>query len=170
MCSLLGRLAPVAGGHGGDGEGTKVFVLPDFMAMLSDPGAFTKGAEKRDEAMKGLGIEQTDAKAEAKKKEEEERKKRGILGVRTRVRAPSYFFFPGPNYLILTRRHFSLADPTRLIPCPRHWLLFSKPGSYELRTLDPFFCSFFFVFCFLFFVFFFFFFLQPQFLRSRSTD
>ncbi|XP_008206467.2 1-phosphatidylinositol 4,5-bisphosphate phosphodiesterase isoform X1 [Nasonia vitripennis] len=49
----------------------------DFMAMLSDPGAFTKGAEKRDEAMKGLGIEQTDAKTEEKKKkEEEERKKR----------------------------------------------------------------------------------------------
>ena len=54
-------------------------VLSDFMAMLSDPGAFTKGAEKRDEAMKGLGIEQTDAKADAKKKEEEERKKRGII-------------------------------------------------------------------------------------------
>ena len=47
------------------------------MAMLSDPGAFGKGAEKRDEAMKGLGIEKTDPKAEAKKKEEEERKRKG---------------------------------------------------------------------------------------------
>lgn len=48
------------------------------MAMLSDPGAFSKGAEKRDDAMRGLGIEQTDAKAEEKrKKEDEERKKKG---------------------------------------------------------------------------------------------
>lgn len=45
------------------------------MAALSDPGAFTKGAEKQAETMKGLGIEQTDAKAEAKKKEEEKAKK-----------------------------------------------------------------------------------------------
>lgn len=43
--------------------------------MLSDPGAFTKGAEKQAETMKGMGIEQTDAKAEAKKKEEEQKKK-----------------------------------------------------------------------------------------------
>ncbi|XP_058806917.1 1-phosphatidylinositol 4,5-bisphosphate phosphodiesterase-like [Phymastichus coffea] len=48
----------------------------DFMAMLSDPGAFGKGAEKRDEAMKGLGIEQTDAKTEAKRKEEEEKRRK----------------------------------------------------------------------------------------------
>ncbi|XP_015595890.1 1-phosphatidylinositol 4,5-bisphosphate phosphodiesterase [Cephus cinctus] len=56
----------------------KIYVpdgFEDFMAMLSDPGAFSKGAEKRDEAMKGLGIEQTDTKAEAKKKKEEEAKK-----------------------------------------------------------------------------------------------
>ena len=46
--------------------------------MLTDPGAaFGKGAEQQSEAMKGLGIEQTDTKAEAKKKEEEERKKKG---------------------------------------------------------------------------------------------
>lgn len=45
------------------------------MAALSDPGAFSKGAEKQAETMKGLGIEQTDAKAEAKKKEEEKAKK-----------------------------------------------------------------------------------------------
>ena len=49
-------------------------LFSDFMAMLSDPGAFTKGAEKQDEAMKGLGIEKTDAKAEEKKKKEEEAK------------------------------------------------------------------------------------------------
>ena len=49
--------------------------LADFMAALSDPGAFSKGAEKQAETMKGLGIEQTDAKAEAKKKEEEKAKK-----------------------------------------------------------------------------------------------
>ncbi|XP_051174299.1 1-phosphatidylinositol 4,5-bisphosphate phosphodiesterase-like [Leptopilina boulardi] len=46
----------------------------DFMAMLSDPGAFTKGAEKQDAAMKGMGIEKTDAKTEEKKKKEEEAK------------------------------------------------------------------------------------------------
>lgn len=45
------------------------------MAALSDPGGFSKGTEKQAEAMKGLGIEQTDAKAEAKKKKEEEAKK-----------------------------------------------------------------------------------------------
>lgn len=45
------------------------------MAMLSDPGAFNKGADKRDEAMKGLGIESTDTKAEEKKKKEEQAKK-----------------------------------------------------------------------------------------------
>lgn len=45
------------------------------MAALSDPGGFGKGAEKQAETMKGLGIEQTDAKAEAKKKEEENKKK-----------------------------------------------------------------------------------------------
>lgn len=44
------------------------------MAMLSDPGAFSKGAEKQDAAMKGLGIEKTDAKTEEKKKKEEEAK------------------------------------------------------------------------------------------------
>ncbi|KAF7391274.1 hypothetical protein V1477_008936 [Vespula maculifrons] len=56
----------------------KIYVpdgFEDFMAMLSDPGGFSKGAEKQAETMKGLGIEQTDAKAEAKKKKEEEAKK-----------------------------------------------------------------------------------------------
>ncbi|XP_014229248.1 1-phosphatidylinositol 4,5-bisphosphate phosphodiesterase-like [Trichogramma pretiosum] len=66
----------------------------DFMAMLSDPGAFGKGAEKRDEAMKGLGIEQTDAKAEAKKKEEEEKKKK------------EEFKLPPCNYENLRREKF----------------------------------------------------------------
>lgn len=47
------------------------------MAALSDPGGFSKAAEQQNETMKGLGIEQTDAKAEAKKKKEEEAK-RGI--------------------------------------------------------------------------------------------
>lgn len=45
------------------------------MAALSDPGGFSKAAEKQTETMKGLGIEQTDTKAEAKKKKEEETKK-----------------------------------------------------------------------------------------------
>lgn len=45
------------------------------MAALSDPGGFSKAAEKQTETMKGLGIEQTDAKADAKKKKEEEAKK-----------------------------------------------------------------------------------------------
>lgn len=45
------------------------------MAALSDPGGFSKAAEKQTETMKGLGIEQTDAKADAKKKKEEETKK-----------------------------------------------------------------------------------------------
>ncbi|XP_078032507.1 1-phosphatidylinositol 4,5-bisphosphate phosphodiesterase [Augochlora pura] len=56
----------------------KIYVpdgFEDFMAALSDPGGFGKGAEKQAETMKGLGIEQTDAKAEAKKKKEEEAKK-----------------------------------------------------------------------------------------------
>ncbi|XP_031839544.1 1-phosphatidylinositol 4,5-bisphosphate phosphodiesterase [Nomia melanderi] len=56
----------------------KIYVpdgFEDFMAALSDPGGFSKGAEKQAETMKGLGIEQTDAKAEAKKKKEEEAKK-----------------------------------------------------------------------------------------------
>ena len=56
----------------------KIYVpdgFEDFMAALSDPGGFSKGAEKQAEAMKGLGIEQTDTKAEAKKKEEEKAKK-----------------------------------------------------------------------------------------------
>ena len=56
----------------------KIYVpdgFEDFMAALSDPGGFSKGTEKQAEAMKGLGIEQTDAKAEAKKKKEEEAKK-----------------------------------------------------------------------------------------------
>lgn len=44
--------------------------ISDFMAALSDPGGFSKAAEKQTETMKGLGIEQTDAKADAKKKEE----------------------------------------------------------------------------------------------------
>lgn len=45
------------------------------MLALSDPGGFSKAAEKQTETMKGLGIEQTDAKADAKKKKEEETKK-----------------------------------------------------------------------------------------------
>lgn len=45
------------------------------MAALSDPGGFSKAAEQQNETMKGLGIEQTDAKAEAKKKKEEEAKR-----------------------------------------------------------------------------------------------
>lgn len=45
------------------------------MAALTDPGGFSKAAEKQTETMKGLGIEQTDAKADAKKKKEEEAKK-----------------------------------------------------------------------------------------------
>lgn len=49
--------------------------ISDFMAALSDPGGFSKAAEKQTETMKGLGIEQTDTKAEAKKKKEEETKK-----------------------------------------------------------------------------------------------
>lgn len=49
--------------------------ISDFMAALSDPGGFSKAAEKQTETMKGLGIEQTDAKADAKKKKEEETKK-----------------------------------------------------------------------------------------------
>ncbi|XP_076176360.1 1-phosphatidylinositol 4,5-bisphosphate phosphodiesterase [Ptiloglossa arizonensis] len=56
----------------------KIYVpdgFEDFMAALSDPGGFSKGAEKQAETMKGLGIEQTDSKAEAKKKKEEEAKK-----------------------------------------------------------------------------------------------
>ncbi|XP_071863196.1 1-phosphatidylinositol 4,5-bisphosphate phosphodiesterase [Bombus fervidus] len=56
----------------------KIYVpdgFEDFMAALSDPGGFSKGAEKQAETMKGLGIEQTDTKAEAKKKEEEKAKK-----------------------------------------------------------------------------------------------
>ncbi|XP_046752593.1 1-phosphatidylinositol 4,5-bisphosphate phosphodiesterase-like [Diprion similis] len=57
----------------------KIYVpdgFEDFMAALSDPGAFNKGAEKRDEAMKGLGIEQSDSKAEAEKKKKEEEAKK----------------------------------------------------------------------------------------------
>lgn len=45
------------------------------MAALSDPGGFSKAAEKQNETMKTLGIEQTDSKAEAKKKKDEEAKK-----------------------------------------------------------------------------------------------
>lgn len=45
------------------------------MLALSDPGGFSKAAEKQTETMKGLGIEQTDTKADAKKKKEEETKK-----------------------------------------------------------------------------------------------
>jgi len=43
------------------------------MAALSDPGGFNKAAEKQTETVKGLGIEQGDSKAEAKKKEEPKR-------------------------------------------------------------------------------------------------
>lgn len=53
--------------------------IADFMAMLSDPGGFSKAAEKQSETMKGLGIEQTDSKAEAKKKEEPKRGNKGKL-------------------------------------------------------------------------------------------
>ncbi|KYM81957.1 1-phosphatidylinositol-4,5-bisphosphate phosphodiesterase [Atta colombica] len=52
----------------------KIYVpdgFEDFMAALSDPGGFSKAAEKQTETMKELGIEQTDAK---KKKEEETKK------------------------------------------------------------------------------------------------
>jgi len=47
--------------------------IADFMAALSDPGGFSKAAEKQNEATKMLGIEQMDSKAEAKKKEEPKR-------------------------------------------------------------------------------------------------
>ncbi|XP_076235986.1 1-phosphatidylinositol 4,5-bisphosphate phosphodiesterase isoform X2 [Calliopsis andreniformis] len=56
----------------------KIYVpdgFEDFMAMLSDPGAFGKGTEKQAETMKGLGIEQTDTKAEEAKKKAEQAKK-----------------------------------------------------------------------------------------------
>ncbi|KYQ55913.1 1-phosphatidylinositol-4,5-bisphosphate phosphodiesterase [Trachymyrmex zeteki] len=59
----------------------KIYVpdgFEDFMAALSDPGGFSKAAEKQTETMKGLGIEQTDAKADAKKKKEEEAKKEAL--------------------------------------------------------------------------------------------
>ncbi|XP_011155850.2 1-phosphatidylinositol 4,5-bisphosphate phosphodiesterase [Solenopsis invicta] len=59
----------------------KIYVpdgFEDFMAALSDPGGFSKTAEKQNETMKGLGIEQTDAKADAKKKKEEEAKKEAL--------------------------------------------------------------------------------------------
>lgn len=58
------------------------FLILDFMAALSDPGGFSKAAEKQSETMKNLGIEQTDSKAEAKKKKEEEAK-RGNKVIRT---------------------------------------------------------------------------------------
>ncbi|KAH0956604.1 hypothetical protein HN011_004935 [Eciton burchellii] len=54
----------------------KIYVpdgFADFMAALSDPGGFSKAAEKQNEATKMLGIEQMDSKAEAKKKEEPKR-------------------------------------------------------------------------------------------------
>jgi len=54
---------------------TSTLPISDFMAALSDPGGFSKAAEKQSETMKGLGIEQTDTKADAKKKKEEEAKK-----------------------------------------------------------------------------------------------
>lgn len=54
------------------------------MLALSDPGGFSKAAEKQTETMKGLGIEQTDTKADAKKKKEEETKK-GNKVIRTIV-------------------------------------------------------------------------------------
>lgn len=54
---------------------TSALPIADFMAALSDPGGFSKAAEKQSENMKGLGIEQTDTKADAKKKKEEEAKK-----------------------------------------------------------------------------------------------
>jgi len=52
------------------------------MAALSDPGGFSKAAEKQNETMKGLGIEQTDSKADAKKKKEEEVKRGNKVYIR----------------------------------------------------------------------------------------
>lgn len=37
-------------------------IILDFMAMLSDPGGFSKAAEKQAENMKAMGIEQTEQK------------------------------------------------------------------------------------------------------------
>lgn len=71
------------------------------MMMLSDPGAFTKGAEKQAEAMKGLGIEQSETKAEAeKKKKEEEAKKGSFKSLFTR----GTFFSPNPVVLNIAVR------------------------------------------------------------------
>ena len=67
-------------------------LLVDFMVMLSDPGGFSKGADKRDEAMKGMGIEATDTKAEQKKKKEEQAKKGHFLNL-------SKFIFNSPKFL-----------------------------------------------------------------------
>lgn len=39
------------------------------MAMLSDPGGFSKAAEKQAENMKAMGIEQTDQQKPVKKEE-----------------------------------------------------------------------------------------------------
>ena len=81
----------------------KIYVpdgFEDFMAALSDPGGFSKGTEKQAEAMKGLGIEQTDAKAEAKKKKEEEAKKEE--------------FKPEPITLDLLRREKSFKQGKKL--------------------------------------------------------
>lgn len=72
------------------------------MAMLSDPGAFSKGAEKRDEAMKGLGIEQSDSKAEEKKKKEEEAKKgmfRSVFCFLTSISVAPFALHPRSVYL-----------------------------------------------------------------------
>lgn len=63
--------------------------ISDFMAALSDPGGFSKAAEKQNETMKGLGIEQTDAKADTKKKKEEEAKK----GNKVICKIQSYSFY-----------------------------------------------------------------------------
>lgn len=62
------------------------------MAALSDPGGFSKAAEKQSETMKGLGIEQTDVKAETKKKKEEETK-RGIIKLYKRYDCVYFFLY-----------------------------------------------------------------------------
>jgi len=56
-------------------------LIADFMAALSDPGGFSKAADKQNETTKTLGIEQTDSKAEAKKKEESKKGNKVICEV-----------------------------------------------------------------------------------------
>ncbi|XP_014211046.1 1-phosphatidylinositol 4,5-bisphosphate phosphodiesterase-like [Copidosoma floridanum] len=97
----------------------------DFMAMLSDPGAFGKGAEKRDEAMKGLGIEQTDSKAEAKKKEEEERKKK------------EEFKLPPCNFVNLRREKFCKASKK----CVKELDTLKKKHTKERQTMQKNHCT-----------------------------